>query len=325
MDSTSESLPDAQRDRFPGCGGSHGCGRSAMKLQALWELRGGALRAVRIEAGRECDYKTPLQALPLAPGSLRVADLGYFDTAVLQQMAGAGAYFLSRLQFGTTVFGPGGRPVRLLAWLAEQPGPFVDRRVLVGTERKLACRLIAWRLPEDQANRRRQKLIAEARRKDGRTPGEQRLAWCDWTVLVTNAPPEALAPEEAAVLYRARWQIELLFKRWKSMGLIAELAGSSVVRPMVRVWSRLLAVVVRHWVMLSTAWGDARCSLVKVWQAIQGRATLLARAVDDQAGLEYELGQLKETLATTVKQNKRKKASTFELLNDPERLDYSLT
>jgi len=70
LDSTVESLPEQQRDRFPGCGGSHGGGRAAMKLQVLWELRGGALQAVRVEAGRHCDYKTPLQAAPPTPGSL---------------------------------------------------------------------------------------------------------------------------------------------------------------------------------------------------------------------------------------------------------------
>jgi hypothetical protein len=325
LDSTSESLPDSQRGRFPGCGGSHGGGQAAMKLQTLWEIRAGALQAVQVEAGRDCDYKTSLQAAPMTPGSLRVADLGYFDTAVLQRMGLAGAYFLSRLQFGTTVFCPEGRPLPLLDWLVRQAGPFIDRQVLVGTERKVACRLIAWRLPEEQANRRRQKLIAEARRKDGRTPGAERLAWCDWTILVTNAPVELLTPKETAVLYRARWQIERLFKRWKSLGLIDELAGSTVARQMVRVWSRLLAVMAQHWVMLSTAWGASRCSLDKVWKAIQGRALLLARALDDLARLEYELEQLRDTLATTAKQNKHKKPSTFELLNDPEQLDYSLT
>jgi hypothetical protein len=256
---------------------------------------------------------------------LRIADLGYFDTAVLQRMARAGVYFLSRLQFGTAVFTPEGQPLRLLDRLARQRGPFLDRRVLVGTARKVACRVIAWRLPEEQANRRRQKLIAEARRKDGRAPGQERLAWCDWTILVTNVPPELLTPQEAAVLYRARWQIELLFKRWKSLGLIAELAGSTVVRQRVRVWSRLLAVMVQHWLLLTTAWGDARCSFFKAWKAIQRHALLLARAVDHQGRLEHEIAELGAILRKTAKQDKRKKASTFELLNDPERLGYSLT
>lgn len=325
LDSTAESPPEQQRDRFPGCGGSHGGGRAAMKLQTMWELRGGGLQAVQIEAGRDCDYKASLQAAPLPPGSLRIADPGYFDTEVLQRIAAAGAYFLSRLQYGTSAFSPEGRPLPLLDWLGRQGGPFVDRQVLVGAERKVACRIIAWRLPEEQANRRRQRLIAEARRKDGRTPGAGRLAWCDWTTLITNAPPGLPGPEEAAVLYRARWQIERLFRRWKSQGLIDELAGSTATRQMVRVWSRLLAVLVQHWVMLSTAWGAARCSLDKAWEAIRARALLLARALEDLTRLEYELGQLRDPLATTAKQNKHKKPSTFELLDDPEQLDYVLT
>ena len=49
------------------------------------------------------------------------------------------------------------------------------------------------------------------------------------------------------------------------------------------------------------------------------------QALDDPARLGYELEQLRDTLRTTAKQNKRRKASTFELLNDPARLDYSLT
>ena len=49
------------------------------------------------------------------------------------------------------------------------------------------------------------------------------------------------------------------------------------------------------------------------------------RALDDGARLAYELEQLRDTLETTGKQNKRKKPSTFELLNDPALLDYSLT
>ena len=325
LDSSTVTLPDALRERYRGCGGSHGSGQAALKLQVRWDLRSGALDAVAIESGRDCDYKTSLQADRLAPGSLRIADLGYFDTEVLEQLDDQQAFWISRLQFGTSVFRRDGQRLALLDWLAGQRGPFVDRRVLIGTERKVPCRVVAWRVPQEVADRRRQKLIVETRRKDGRVPSRERLAWCDWTILVTNVGEELLTPQEVAILYRARWQIELLFKRWKSLGLIAELSGSTEARQMVRLWSRLLAVLVQHWVLLSVAWGEPRRSLAKACEAIRRHALLLVVSLGDGWRLEGEIQRLADVLRMTARRNKRKTPSTFELLDDPSRLEYSLT
>jgi Transposase DDE domain len=323
LDSTTMTLPDALRERFPGCGGSHGGGQAALKLQVQWDLKCGALKAIAIEPSRDCDYKTSLQSAPLTPGSLRITDLGYFDTKVFERFNQEGIFWLSRLQFGTNVFTPPGQRLALLAWLDEQPGPFVDRPILMGTERKVACRIVAWRVPREVADRRRQKLIAETRRKDGRVPGKERLAWCDWTILVTNVTAEVLTAEEVAVLYRARWQIELLFKRWKSLGLVAELSGSTVARQMIRVWSRLLAVLMQHWLLLSSVWGNPRCSLAKACEAIRRHALILGAAIGDPTRLAVAIKELGMILRVTASQNKRKKPSTFELLNNPELLGYS--
>jgi hypothetical protein len=325
LDSTTATLPDALRDRFPGCGGSHGGGQAAMKSQVQWDLKHGALDAVVIEPGRDCDYKTSLQSAPLPPGSLRVTDLGYFDTEVFERLNRQGVFWLSRLQFGTSVFTVEGQRLSLLDWLGGQPGAFVEQPILMGAERKVACRMVAWRVPQEVADRRRQKLIAEARRKEGRVPGTERLAWCDWTILVTSVTADLLNPKEIAVLYRARWQIELLFKRWKSLGLIAELSGSTEVRQMIRLWSRLLAVLMQHWLLLSSVWGNPRYSLSKACEAIRCHALRLATAVGDPTRLEVAIEELGVMLRATARQNKRKKPSTFELLNDPQLLEYSLT
>ena len=325
LDSTTITLPAELRDQFPGCGGSHGGGQAAMKLQVQWDLRRGGFEAIAIEAGRDCDYKTPLQSRALPPGSLRISDLGYFDIEVFRGIAAAGSFWLSRLQFGTAVFRPDRTRLSLLQWLSRQPGPFVDTAILLGADQQMPCRLVAWRVPQEVANRRRQKLVAEARRKDGRTPSDERLAWCDWMIFVTNVPAEQLSAPEMAVLYRARWQIELLFKRWKSQGLVAELTGSTVVRQMVRLWSRLLAVLVLHWLMLTTIWGDPRRSLKKASDAIRRGSLMLARALGSQAELEAAITTLARMVRVTARQNKRRQHSTFDLLNDPSLLEYRLT
>ena len=94
---------------------------------------------------------------------------------------------------------------------------------------------------------------------------------------------------------------------------------------MVRVWSRLIAAVVQHWLMIGTIWGDPSRSLDKVWQAVRGFVGRLAAALDSPSALERVLADMRETFTKTCRRDKRSKAGTFELLNDVELLDFSLT
>jgi len=326
LDSSTISLPDEMEEKYRGCGGRHGSGAAAMKLQTEWDLRSGALSHVQIEPGRSSDGGTSRQEARHGKGSLRIADLGYFALPVLAAMTIAGEYFLSRLQFGTHVLlHSDGLAVDVLNWLAKQAGPFVDVSVLLGEAQRLPCRLIAWRLPPEQANRRRQKLREDTMKKRGGEPSAERLAWCDWTILVTNIPLDLLTPPEAAVLYRARWQVELLFKRWKSQGLVAELSGSTAARQMVRVWSRLLAALVQHWLTIGTVWGNPTKSLYKVYEAVRPFVGRLTAAMDCLTELKKVLQAMSETFAKTCGRNKRSKAGTIEMLNDVDRLDFCLT
>jgi hypothetical protein len=327
LDSSSISLPDEEQDRYRGCGAKNGGGKAAMKLQTEWDLRNGAISHVEIEEGRSCDNSSSRQDARRGPNSLRIADLGYFDLAVFATMKLAAEYYLSRLQFGTKVLLQGmDEAVDLLQWLADQcpSNGFIDQEIVLGQARRLGCRLIAWRLPQEQADRRRAKLRQEMLSRKGREPSAARLAWCDWSILVTNVPVDKLTPKEAVVLYRARWQIELLFKRWKSQGLIAELSGSTAVRQMVRVWARLLAVLVQHWLVVSSVWGNLGVSLSKACEAVRDFAGRLATATDEGA-LQSTLDMLSIVLTKTCRRDKRAKPGTFELLNNPELLEFGLT
>jgi hypothetical protein len=332
LDSSTIRLPDSMADTYAGCGGSHDSGKAALKLQTELELRSGTV-TVTIESGRSADGATPRQHERHGAGALAIRDLGYFSLDVFEEQQQAGEYFLSRLQFGTEMRlrkgvadeSPSGPVVALLPWLAQQRGPFVDQLIYLGQEKKLACRLIAWRLPAEQANRRRQKLRQETWQKKGRAPSAERLAWCDWTILVTNVPADKLTPAEAAILYRARWQVELLFKRWKSLNLVALLSGTTVARQMVRVWARLLTCLVQHWLLLASVWGDPSKSLSKASQALREFAGRLAASLRKGFGLVKVIAEVCAVLQNTCKRNKRSKPGTFEMLNDSRLLDFSLT
>lgn len=325
LDSTTLGLPDDQRERFRGCGGRSGSGQAALKLQTELDLRSGALSHVEIESGRSADSATSRQQAVRGPGVLRITDLGYFSLAVFAAMQAVGEHFLSRLQYGVSVTGSAGPVGAVRTWLARQVGPWVDQEVQLGQDQSLTCRLVAWRVPPTVAAERRRKVRAAMRRKWGREPTAERLAWCDWTILVTSVPGARLTPAEAAVLYRARWQIELLFKRWKSQNRVAELSGSTPVRQLVRVWARLLAAVVQHWLVVASVAGDPTRSWDKVAEAVRGFVGRLVVSLSSPEELATVMADLLAVVATTCRRNRRRKPGTLELLNNVELLDFVLT
>jgi hypothetical protein len=320
LDSTTISLPLEMAAEFPGCGGSHG-GKAALKLQVRISLKTGCCDTVLIEAGRDCDGKTPLQKdVPIA-GSLRLADLGYFDTKTFEIIEKAGAYWLSPFMTGTTIYDTNDDRLELLEWL-EKKGPVIDCNIRL-TARLTPCRMIAWRLPPAVAARRRDKLHTHAKRK-GHKVSKQRLDRCDWAVLITNLSAEMLSINEARVLYRSRWQIELLFKRWKSQGRVADMTGTSCVRCMVKLWSRLLAAVVQQWLQCGV-WGRPEISLKKVWDMIRSWSVTLAATWRDPQMLRESVERILATAQSAARQNRRKSRSTFEMLQDPRKLTYPIT
>lgn len=118
------------------------------------------------------------------------------------------------------------------------------------TAQRLTGRLVAVRVPSQVAEERRRKLRAEAK-DDGRTPSARQLALCDWVIFLTNVPSERLSVAEVLVLARARGQIELLFKLWKSYGRVDESRSAKPYRILCEVYAKLLIMLMQHWVAIT--------------------------------------------------------------------------
>ena len=76
--------------------------------------------------------------------------------------------------------------------------------------------LHALHLNEQQCNRARRRAQRQARRR-GRTPRAQTLLLSEWVLVLTTLPPDELSAEGILELYRIRWQVELVLKRYKSL------------------------------------------------------------------------------------------------------------
>ena len=324
-DSSTIALPDELADQFPGCGGILRAGLAAMKIHLLWDFLTGSILQLRITPGRASDATNPIAQEVAPAGSLSLFDLGYFCLDRFQNLTRAGAFWISRLQHGTSVFDAQGQPLALLQYLRQQTGSGpIDVSILLGVSHRMPCRLIALRVPQEVADRRRQKAYVKAQ-KHGRVPSREYLEWQDWTIFVTNCEPELLTWEAVVVLYRARWQIELMFKLWKSRNRLAtHRAGAAAEEQLAVVYVKLIAVLVQHWILLTATWCECRRSLMKAAAIIADWVTLLIDALDDLDRLIAVLSRMKDVLlkAGARVQNRNIHPSLSQLLQNPILLDY---
>lgn len=315
QDSSTISLPAALADVWAGCGGGQhpGDGAAAVKIQVQWELVTGQLSALQLQPGRSPDQKATPMLLGLPAGAVCLTDLGYFCLERLVSQAARGVYWLTRLKVRQRLTFDG--QLRVLAdWLPAQPGPTVERDVQLGVHEHLACRLLALRVAPAVAQQRRRQLRAEARHK-GATVSQERLRLADWEVFITNIPREQLSLAEAWVLARVRWQIELLFKLWKSQGQVDEWRSAKPWRILCEVYAKLIGQLVQHWLILVSCWTVPDRSLVQAAQTIRKQALHLASCFSQTAGLAEALAVVQRCLRQGRRLNKRRTApSTYQIL-----------
>jgi DDE family transposase len=317
-DSTQVALPAELAPVWQGNGGKDS--GAALKLQLRWEWLSGQIVRLDLQPGRTSDNAAPAQTLPLPAGALRLADLGYFRLETLAETAAAGAFFLTRLKYGTRVFTASGAPLNLLAWL-KQPGEDVrEISVLLGAHQQLACRLVTVRVPPQVAAERRRKLRRAAQVK-GRMVSEQQLALAGWTLLLTNAPAEKLNAAEAVVVAAVRWQMELLFKLWKSQGQLGLSRSGQAWRQLCEIYAKLLGQLIQHWLVLLGCWDRPDRSLVRAAQTVRRFALSLALAMHSPEAIEKLLIITQRCLAMAGRLTKRRqKPSTYQRLATLEAL-----
>jgi Transposase DDE domain len=76
-------------------------------------------------------------------------------------------------------------------------------------------RVVCYRLPKEQAKKACERKEARLRKKHGRTYNHELVWWANFVLLVTTTQRAQWSGRDLVALYRARWQIELFFKRLK--------------------------------------------------------------------------------------------------------------
>jgi hypothetical protein len=307
LDSSTVALPDELAEVHRGGGsGTTTCPKAAVKLTVGLELKCGRLRGPELSDGRAADLSAASAAAAPPPGGLQLADLNYFSLTKFADWQACGAYWMSRLKSGTQVFRARGPKIDLVSYLKAAGQADVDIDVELGSARRLPCRLIARRVPAAVAAQRRQRLLEKCKKR-GNRPGALSLALCDWTILVTDVPRALLSVEEAIALARMRWQIELLFKLWKSRGGIDEFRSSRPIAALCEMYGKLLAQVVQHWVIVVGAWSRKDHSMTKAADVVATLAMSMAAAIHCLQRLRGVLSHARQIMQITARMEKHGK------------------
>ena len=343
QDGTSITLPPELAEQWPGCGGSTPqAGKSSMQIQARIDLARGGMQGPWLQAGRASERSGPAHEAPLPKGGLYDVDSGYFTLAEMRGHNQADRYWLVPAKASTQFYDRRGVCWDLVSFLREQTGDEVDVPVWLGVKERVPARLLAKRVSDVEAKRRReqankpvegkpkgvQRLGANTRRpkpeqrqrfQKRKKVGPARLELLGWTILVTNVPPELLTLDEALILARCRWQIELCWKLWKQVGKLDTWRSAKPERILTEMYAKLLGLLIAHWLALLECWQAPNRSLVKARQVVAWMAPALALGVAGVVSLETMVERTSATMASGCTVNsRRKRPATYQLVAHPK-------
>ncbi|OCA06238.1 transposase, IS4 family [Wolbachia endosymbiont of Trichogramma pretiosum] len=120
---------------------------------------------------------------------------------------------------------------------------FLENEVLLGKEIKIKVRIICQKLTEEQSIIRRS--ANRLAKSNGYTSSQKNQKLLDWLIFITNVLENKISAEQVLIIYRVRWQIELLFKLYKSHIRLDEFKGKPY-RVLCKLYAKLRAIIIFH-------------------------------------------------------------------------------
>jgi hypothetical protein len=156
---------------------------------------------------------------PIAKGDVLLADRGYSQRAGAAHVLDAGGDVLVRLNTATfPLVDLKGRPFNIVRQLRKLPRTLPGETPVefIHGQRTYRARFCGIRKTRLAAERAKERLLREASKKGKRLRPET-LEAAEYVFVLTSLPQSEMDCAEVLELYRARWQIELVFKRLKSL------------------------------------------------------------------------------------------------------------
>lgn len=222
-----------------------GADRTSWRLHMGFDLASGQVDHLALTDGRGGEN---LQRLTYRPGEIVLGDRIYARAKNLRGVKHDGADFIVRTGWNSLrLKRPDGGEFDLFATLRAQEGQEGEVRVRVeeGSDRDAALelRLITWRKTPEQAQAEQKRLLQNAKKR-GTKVDPRSLEAAKYVMLVTSLPADVFPTCDVLAIYRFRWQIELAFKRMKSLAGLDELAAKDPALAQAWIYARLIAFLI---------------------------------------------------------------------------------
>jgi len=244
LDSTAFQLPKDLADIFPGSGGSASI--AGMKIQFGYDIKSSQFFYL-VQEGNVPDNSDKSDYLAfLNQGDLIIADLGYFTISRLKETHHKNAYYLMRLKLNTTIYiknDQGNYSEIDLLELSDGIANNIEEREIYLKESNvfIQIRLVLERVPAQVIEQRIRRINANDKKK-GKSTSEKTKALQAFNLYISNAPISMLEGKHFRKLYCIRWQVELIFKNWKSNFGLDEFTGIREERIRCMVYAKLLMI-----------------------------------------------------------------------------------
>jgi hypothetical protein len=202
---------DATRFKTPGGTGDD------VRLHQSYDLRAGRMEQVQVTDRHQAESLTHFG---LRAGDLVVTDAGYPVGRSVEQTQQSQSFVLQRTAASQLhLEDEQGQTINLKERIKHVAANSLKEVVgwvdLPESGQRARVRVLCYRLPKEQASKARERKAAKLRKKHGPNYNQELGWWAGWVILVTTTDPAQWSGKELVALYRARWQIELFFKRLK--------------------------------------------------------------------------------------------------------------
>jgi hypothetical protein len=258
-DSTVLPLPKHLKSTYRGCGGSSA--EAAAKIQLEYELFTGSFTQCEIFEGvsSDMDYLPTLEK-GIEEKELHLKDLGYFKVEHLKFIESFKAYYISKLKSTTTIYVKNENPEimsngkvkktslykkvdieEIVKPLAE--GETIEiLDIYIGKINKIKTRLIVTKLTKECKAKREEKFKKDVKKKKKKATDKSDF-WNSINIYMTNISTETLSKEHIHDIYSLRWQVELMFKIWKSLFKIHDIKKVKLERFQCFLYGQLTALL----------------------------------------------------------------------------------